>query len=129
MPPINIEPEKKLPSFRKVYVYGTLVIAIILTALYFFRGLLIAATVNGQPISRFSVISALEKQSGKQTLESIIVKTLILQEAKKQNIAISKSDLDQEIKKIEAEVSSQGQNLDQLLLAQGMSRKDLTEQI
>ena len=129
LPSINIEPEKKLPSFRKAYIIGACVIAVTLIALYYFKGLFIAATVNGQPISRLSIISSLEKQSGKQTLESIIVKTLILQEAKKQNIIISKSGLDQEIKKIESQVSSQGQNLDQLLIVQGMSRKDLTEQI
>lgn len=118
-----------LSSFSKVYVYGALVIVIILTALYYFRGLFIVATVNGQPISRISVIRSLEKQAGKQTLDSIIVKTLILQEAKKQKITISKSDLDGELKKIEAEISSQGQNLDQLLILQGLSKKDLTEQI
>lgn len=129
LPSINREPEKKLSRFSKAYIIGAGIILVTLFALYYFKGLFIAATVNGQPISRFSVISSLEKQSGKQTLESMIVKTLILQEAKKQNITISKSDLDQEIKKIEAQVSSQGQNLDQLLLAQGMSRNDLMEQI
>ncbi len=129
LPSVNIIPSKKLPGFSKAYIIGAGIILVTLFALFYFKGLFIAATVNGQPISRFSVVSALEKQSGKQTLESMIVKTLILQEAKKQSITISKSDLDQEIKKIEVQISSQGQNLDQLLLTQGMSRKDLTQQI
>jgi len=87
------------------------------------------ATVNGQPISRLTLIREMEKSSGKQVLEGLIGKTLILQEAKKQNIFVGKEDIDQEMAKIEENFKNQGQDLNQLLAFQGMTRADLEEQI
>lgn len=97
--------------------------------LYYFKGLFVAALVNGQPISRLSIIQEAEKQTGGQILNSFITKALIFQEAKKQHIFIDKKGIDAEIKKLEENVSKQGQNLDTLLASQGMSRSDLAEQI
>lgn len=96
---------------------------------YYFKGLFIAATVNGKPISRLSLIQKMEKQSGKQALDSLIVEILILQEAKKQNINVGPDEINTEIKKIEDSLTAQGQNLDQLLSFQGLSREDLRKQI
>jgi parvulin-like peptidyl-prolyl isomerase len=90
---------------------------------------LVVATVNGQPISRLSLIREMEKSSGKQVLEGLIGKTLILQEAKKQNVFVGKEDVDQEIAKIEENFKNQGQDLNQLLAFQGMTRADLEKQI
>lgn len=104
--------------------------AIILIALlYYFRGQFIVATVNGTPISRLSLIQRMEKQSGKQVLDSLIVEILILQEAKKQNVNIGLDEINTEVKKIEDSLTGQGQNLDQLLSLQGVSREELSEQI
>ena len=46
------------------------------------RGLFVVALVNGEPISRIEVIKALEKQGGKATLDSLVTKKLIAQEAR-----------------------------------------------
>lgn len=102
---------------------------IILGLLYYFKGLFVVAIVNGEPISRLSEIRELEKQNGKQVLESLVTKTLILQEAKKQNATISQTEIDQAIKKIEKDIEGQGQTLDQALTVRGMTRADLIEQI
>lgn len=106
-----------------------LVIMLIIGVLYTMRSLFIAATVNGQPITRISVIKELEKQAGKQALESMVTKTLIQQEAKKKNIIITEKDVAAEIKTIESNIKSQGQTLDAALAMQGMTKKDLEEQI
>jgi hypothetical protein len=108
-----------------------LIIFIIILALgvYFFRSLFIAATVNGQPIWRLNLIRELEIQSGKETLNGLISKTLVLQEAKKQNVIVSKEEIDQEIKNLEENFSKQGQDLNQILIAQGLSKEGLVEQI
>lgn len=90
---------------------------------------LVVATVNGQPISRLTLIREMEKNSGKQTLEGLIGKTLILQEAKKQNVSVGKGEIDQEMAKIEENFKNQGQDLNQLLAFQGITRADLEEQI
>jgi len=97
--------------------------------LYNFRGQFIAATVNGKPVWRFTLLKELEKQAGKQTLDSLITRTLILQEANKQKVTVGVDELNQEIKKIEENLSGQGQDLDYLLSAQGMTRDQLKEQI
>lgn len=111
----------------------SLLLALVVIALaglvYYFKGLFIVATVNGQPISRLALVRELEKQGGKQTLDGLITKTLVLQEAKKQGITVSGDEVGEEIKKIEENLTQQGQDLDKLLSTQGMTRNDLTQQI
>ena len=97
--------------------------------LYRFKGQFIVASVNGQFISRLSLIAELEKQGGKTTLDSLITKALILQEAEKKGITVGNDKLDQEMQQIEANLVSQGQNLEQVLILQGMTQDQLREQI
>lgn len=104
-------------------------VVLIIVALFFAKGIFVAATVNGSPISRLSVIQELEKQGGKQALEAIIDKKLIETELNKQKITVTKEEVDGEIKKIEEQVASQGGTLDQALTMQGMTREKLIEQI
>ena len=110
-----------------------LIIALILLAvlglIFISKKFLIAASVNGKPISRMAVISELEKKGGKQTLDSLISETLILEEAKKRGIEVSQADIDAEIKRIEESVKTQGQDLDQLLTAQGINRESLKKNV
>lgn len=102
---------------------------VLIGLLYMFRGLFVVAMVNGQPISRITFIQELEKQAGQQVMNSLVIRTLILQEANKQNISVSPQEVDEEIKKIEENVAKQGQNLEQLLAMQGMTRESLREQV
>lgn len=97
--------------------------------LYRFKGQFIIASVNGQFISRLSLIKELENQGGKSTLDSLITQALILQEAKKQGIEVTDNELDQNIKQIEENLVSQGQNLEQVLGLQGMTKDQLKGQI
>ncbi len=116
-------------SNKKRNIIAVLVIALIIGLFLFTRKIFVAATVNGQPIPRFSVISELEKQGGSQVLESIITKTLVAQEAKKQKIVISQSEIDEQIATFEEQVKAQGQTLDSVLELQGMTRQNLIDQI
>lgn len=119
-------PGKKLDRRKIALGLG---IIILFGALYYFKGLFIVALVNGHPISRFSVIRELEKRQGKETLESFIVETIVLQEARKQNIKTTQEEINDEIAELEKNLQEQGQNLDQLLLLQKMTRDDLQRQI
>jgi foldase protein PrsA len=85
--------------------------------------------VNGQPISRLSVISQLEQQSGDQALQALVTQTLIQQEASKRNITISQNDVNNQIKTIQNNLSKQGQTLSAALQAQHMTQKELEDQI
>ena len=80
------------------------VIIIVGALAYRYKGLLIAAMVDGSFISRFSVIEELEKKSGKATLDALIIQKLIETEAQKKGVTVSDNDVNAEIKKIEDQV-------------------------
>ena len=69
-------------------------VVLIIVALFFAKGFFVAATVNGSPVSRWSVIKQLEKEGGKQALESIIDKKLIEAELTKQKITVTQEEVD-----------------------------------
>ena len=110
----------------KILLIGALVL---FAVIFWVKGLFFAAFVNGTPITRFGVIKALEKQGGKRVLDSLVTRELILQEAKKKKVVVNQNEIDKEIKKIEENTSKQGQNLDQILNFQGMTRDDFKNQI
>jgi len=116
-------------ALNKKTLIALLVIFVLVSAGLFLKKELVVATVNGQPISRLTLIREMEKSSGKQVLEGLIGKTLILQEAKKQNALIGQEEIDQEIAKIEENFKNQGQDLNQFLAFQGITKADLEEQI
>ncbi len=113
---------------KKIFLLG-LIFLLVLGLIYFSVRFFLVASVNGQLIGRLTIIQELEKQGGKKTLEVIISKTLINQEAKKRKVNISQKDIDAEIQKIETNVTAQGSTLDQALQQQGMTKNDLTDEI
>lgn len=125
----TIDTSKVKSLSTKSKVIAVVGFVVILAALYFGRTYLLAASVNGEVITRISVIGELEKRYGKASLESLVTEVLIAQEAKKNNITVSNEDVDNEMKKIEESVKAQGQDLDTLLTLQGLSREDLVKQI
>jgi hypothetical protein len=112
-------------KFRRSYILFAAGIIILGALLYLGRGFFVAAVVNGQPISRVSIIKEAEKQSGRQALDTIVRNTLIEQEARKANVSVSNQEIDDEIKKVEETLSKQGQKLDDVLAMQGMTKEDL----
>lgn len=113
----------------KYLTAGLGVIIVLGLILYKGKGLIVAATVNGQPISRLKVVNDLEKQGGKQVLDSIVTKTLIMQQASKKGIVITDSEIKTEETNLEKTLSGQGTTLDSALSMQNMTRADLDEQI
>jgi hypothetical protein len=96
---ISVSSTKKPFRIRRSYVITLAGLIIVMSAVFFARNYLIAAVVNGQPISRLTVIQDLERQGGKQTLDTLITKSLIKQEAKKKNITVSQADINSELKR------------------------------
>lgn len=114
---------------KKIGIGVTIIAVLVIILLLTIKGFFIAAIVNGQPITRISVIKELERQGGKATLESLVTRTIITQEGRKRNITLTQNDIDQELKKISKNVESQGSTLDQALALQGLTKNQLTEQI
>jgi len=116
---IRKNPKKKW-TFISVFV-----IALIAIFVYANLGLFVAGIVNGQPISRLRLVKELEKQGGNQVLDSLVTEKLIDQEAKKNGITVTQSDIDNEISAIEDQLKAQGTDLDTALAFQGQTREDL----
>src|SRR3989344_1476569 len=119
----------KFKKPKPLYIAIGGAVILIVAALFIAKGIFVAATVNGSPISRLSVIQELEKQGGKQALEAIIDKKLIETELDKQKIVATKEQIDAEIDKIKSQVTAQGGTLEMALAQQGMTEEKLREQI
>ena len=116
----------------KINTKTAIIIAVIIVVgvlAYVYKGLFIAATVDGIPISRLDIIKKLEKASGKNLLDSFITEKLIQNEANAKGISVSNDEINAAIKNIEEQVIAQGATLDAALSAQGMSMEDLKKQI
>ena len=128
--------KKKINEYRKKIqnlskrreIYIVLIVVIFSAILYLIKGFIIAAVINGQPISRLSVVRDLEKRGGAQSLDTLISQALILQEAKKQNVVVTDEEINRNIAEIETNLEGQG-GLDQILISEGMTRNDLIKQI
>ena len=123
------------PSVRKArnvpikWIVLAVLIVAALVLLYFFRSVFIAATINGKVISRYSIVNELEKQSGAQVLDSLVVQTLIEQKAVEMGAVVTAEDIEKEIKIIEDNLSQQGTTLDDALKAQGVTRSAVERDI
>ena len=121
----NSPDQDKNNKIGVILVLATVAIGII----YYFRSSFISATVNGQPIFRHKIIKTLESKGGKEELESLIMQTLIYQEAMKQKINTSDEEINKEVENIRSQLKNAGQDLDALLVAQQINIKDFESQI
>lgn len=117
---------------KSISVKAAVIIAIVViigALVYQYKGIFIAAMVNGAPISRYAVIHELEKEMGKKMLDTLITEKLINDEAQKKGITVTNEEVAAEIKTIEDQIKAQGGTLDQALAAQGITRDSFNEQI
>lgn len=129
--PISIGKEKnkkKIVISLKAIIITAIVLAVLVLA-FIFKGLFVAAMIDGSPISRAAVIRELETVSGKSALDSLITEKLIRAEAKQKNVSVNTEEISAEIKKIEDQLKTQGSTLAQALTAQGMTQKTFEKQI
>lgn len=118
-----------LKSLRlKDLILPTIIILIIIL-LGLLKDQFVAASVNGKQINRIELIRELEKKEGKRTLENLISEELILQGAEKRNISVTNEEVDREIGTIEKTIKNQGQNLNDLLTLQGLTRQQLKDEV
>lgn len=128
----SITPEtgkKRSVKVDKKTLFFIIVVLVVLGIFFYFKGLFIAAVVDGKPISRLAVIKDLESASGRQALDALIVKQLIETEANKAGVSVSQEDIDTEIQTLEERISKQGGTLEMILAQQGISQDQFREQI
>lgn len=114
---------------RRSYILTILIIIVFAILVYLTKGYFFVASVNGQLISRSSIDSDLEKQYGAQELDYQITKALVEQEAAKEHVTVSQQEINQEIKNNEDSLKKQGQNLDQVLQTEGLTRQSFADRI
>lgn len=123
----------KLPSLKIGSIPKKAKIAIIvlltLLALFFGKSFFVAAVVNGIPIGRINVLKQLEKQGGADALASLIERSLIFQEARRQGVKVTEADIESQIASIEEILKSQNLTLEDALSARSQTQADLVEQI
>lgn len=90
--------------------------------------MLIVATVNGQPISRWQLTDQLIKRFGDQLLENIINERLILAAIRQKGIFITAQEIEARVKEVEKRLGGK-LTLDDALKAQGLSKEDFKRQI
>ncbi len=106
-----------------------LIVIFVIGAVFYFKDYFLAATIDGTPISRLSVIERLEKQGGKSTLDSMITEKLIENEAKQKGLAVTDDEVTAEIKTIEASVAAQGSTLEEALAGQGLTMENFQKSL
>lgn len=122
-----VEPVAKSKTFTKKHF---IIIAILLLALLIwkFKGLLIVATVNGQPISRWQLNDQLSKKFGDQVLDNIINERLIVAAAREKGIFITSKEIDDRINEVKTKLAG-SMDFAQALKAQGLTEDDFHRQV
>lgn len=112
---------------NKFVLIGIIIIGLALILSYK-KGLLIAATVNGMPITGLEVLQREDAQFHQQTVDQLVQEKLILGEANKKGVKISDAEINTKIAEIEKQVGG-ASALDSLLAQQGQTRASVREQI
>lgn len=120
---------KKLKAWNQKLFRLAIVVVVVAGLAYLVKNVFFVALINGKPISRYTVIKQLEKTQGKNVMEQLVNEALIEQATKKSGVKIEQTMIDEAIKEIEDNISTQGQDLETLLSLQGMTREDLVKQI
>lgn len=117
---------KNFRSSKTFYV--VLIIAGLLLLAVYKKNWIVAATVNGSPISNLELQSKLNQQFRSKTLDQLVTEKVILDEARKNNAVPTETEIDGKIKEIEAQVGG-AQTLDSLLAQQGQTRSSVKDSI
>lgn len=120
---------EKTFSLKDKKILITLAIVALVIILFLLRTVFVAALVNGTPISRIETIKQLEKQGGKDVLDTLIEKALIFQEAKRLGVTVSQESIDSQISSIEGILKEQNVTLEDALAQRGQTKEELIEQI
>ncbi|MFZ5933009.1 MAG: SurA N-terminal domain-containing protein [Patescibacteria group bacterium] len=117
------------PLLKNKKLRTVLLVLAILIVLALSKSLFVAALVNGWPISRLALIRELERQGGRKILDTLIERSLIFQEARRQGVKVSEEAVNQQVSSIEELLKKQNLTLEEALKARGQTKSDLTEQI
>lgn len=118
-----------ITKYHPTKTFYLIVLAVALLLLFSLKkSWFVAATVNSSPISNFELLSRLNNQYRQQVLTQMVNETIVLNEAKKKNIVIKNSEIDDKISQLESNVGGP-EALNALLSQQGLTRDNLRSQV
>ncbi len=106
-----------------------LVLALLVLVGYFVKDYFIIATVDGTPITRYELMTEMEKNYGKDVTDGLISKILVQKEAKRKGISVSQDEINKEIDKLKAKTLQQGFEWEDALKQQRLTEDILRNQL
>ena len=106
-----------------------LAVVLVVGFFYNFRGLFIAATVNGEMISRREFNAEVQRMVGTKVLDQLVIQKLITQTIKSQGVVIDTQAVQSEIDVIKAGIEGTGITFEEALEKEGVVYAELVENI
>lgn len=116
---------KKINS--KYFILGVVVL-VLAVLLWKNKGWVVAATVNNQPVWRWDLEKRLVGQFGNQTVDELVSESLIKQATAKNNVTVSKTEVDNKVAEIEKTLAGKI-TIKDALAQQGMTIDDFRRQV
>lgn len=111
---------------RKIFII--LLIAGFLLLAFYKKEWFVAATVNGQPITTLDLFIRLNQQFRTTAINRLVDEKIILDEARKANVAVSLEEIGNKLKELEKSVGG-AETLESLLSQQGQNKESIKQQI
>lgn len=131
IPEVKSSPELKISKFSSLFSIRNIILIgllILIVLAWKFRGYFIAASVNGQPISRWELTDKLIRRFGKQTLDDIINERLLLAALRQKGIFITADEIGSRVKQVEERLKG-SLSLSDALASQGLTSEEFKRQI
>lgn len=97
--------------------------------IYTHISVVVAATVNGQPIYRYKLLTTTEQVYGPEVLEKLINEQVVAQEAQKRGIVITQEDLDKEFQDLKDQYKQQGVDIESVMQQSGVSKEEVQKNL
>ena len=122
------------PSFIARHKFFIIFLAVAIAGLgylaYTHKSYVIAATVNGQPIYRHTLLLTTEQVHGPMVLEQLINEQVVAQEATKRGLVVTQEDLDHEFQDLKDRYKKeQGIDLESVMQQNGVSKQEVEKNL
>lgn len=114
--------------FSPLRVLGVIIVVVLAILLWKNKGIVVAGTINNQPIWRWDLEKRMVARSGNQVFEEMVNEALLRSAASKKGITVSDVELNQKVKDIEKSLNGQI-SLSDALSQQGMSMDEFRRQV
>lgn len=126
----QIQPSGSFPSVSVDRRFLIILAIIVIVALvgWYKKEWVVAAMVDGAPISNFSVLSRMNQQYRAQTVNQLVNEKIIMDEVARKKVSVSETEVKDKIAKLESSFGG-AESLNTILAQQRQTRADLERDI